>query len=122
MKNGKNYYSVDNNFKYYKELCNLKPSSICTKEKEIQLDLQKKYKGQIEVKTKSGRIDLLTDKYLIEIKDYYDWKNAVGQLMVYSTYYTEKIKCIYLFNVGTNDTKEIIKVCKKYDIVVKIYN
>ncbi|AVL93391.1 putative KilA-n domain-containing protein [Megavirus vitis] len=115
-------YSAKNNFKYYKELCNLEPSLSSVREKEIQLYLQKKYKGQIEVKTKSGKIDLLTDKYLIEIKDYDNWKHAIGQLMVYSTYHVNKIKCMYLFNVGNNDTEEIKDICKIYDIIVKIYN
>lgn len=115
-------YSSDNNFMYYQELCNLKPSQCSMKEKKIQTKLQKKYDGEIEVKTKSGNIDLLTDKYLIEIKDYQNWKHAVGQLMVYSMYHTNKKKCMYLFNVENNNTKEIKKICKIYDIVLKIYD
>ncbi|BCS82505.1 putative KilA-N domain-containing protein [Cotonvirus japonicus] len=115
-------FSKNNNYKYFKELGNLKPSMSDTKEKNIQLKLRKKYKGKLEVKTKSGHIDLLTNKYLIEIKNYQNWKHAIGQLMVYSIYFPKKIKCLYLFGVGSNDLGEIKKVCKKYDIVLKIYD
>lgn len=115
-------FSKKNNLAYYEELVNLQPSHNLKREKQVQLTLQNKYDCESEVKTDSGRIDLMTDKFIIEIKDYYKWKNAIGQLFAYSLYYPEKKKCLYLFNVGNNDLSDIKKVCKKCDIRLKIYD
>lgn len=60
-------YSNVNQDKFYDALADIKPTTSNSKEKEIQMVLQKKYNCEIEVKTPVGKIDLLTDKYLIEI-------------------------------------------------------
>lgn len=117
----KNYSSV-NNIKYFTSLSQLKLYKQSNKEYTIQCALHKKYGGTIEAKTEMGCIDLLTSKYLIEIKNYNDWKCALGQLFAYSMEYPNKIKCMYLFNVGDNKTSHIKKVCNKYDIKLKIYD
>ncbi|AAV51136.1 putative KilA-N domain-containing protein [Acanthamoeba castellanii mimivirus] len=115
-------FCEQNELDYYNMLNMAKPLNNNNKEKIIQHELREKYKGVIEIKTKSGYIDLLTDKYLVEIKDYRNWKSAIGQLLVYSVYYPKKIKCMYLFNVESNDINEIKTICFKYDIVLKIYD
>ncbi|AAV50308.1 putative Kila-N domain-containing protein [Acanthamoeba castellanii mimivirus] len=115
-------YSSNNSDKYYESLLTANPSYNSQREKEIQEKLLGKYGGEIEVETKTGRIDLMTNDKIIEIKNYYKWKNAIGQLFAYSIYYPDKKKCLYLFNVGTNDLNEIKKVCKKYDVKLKVYD
>ena len=87
------------------------------KEKEIQLKLQNELGGEIEVKTKTGFIDLLTETEIIEIKSGKNWKHALGQILAYSIYYPKHKKIIYLFDIKNDEI--INKVCEKYDINVK---
>ena len=72
-------YSVKNELLYWKEIGQLVPSFNSTRERDVQSKLQIKYKGKIEIETEFGNIDLLTKKYIIEIKTYDNWKCAVGQ-------------------------------------------
>jgi hypothetical protein len=102
---------------YHKELKSLESDNIKDdKEKKIQLKLLKELKGQIEVETECGFIDLLTDTELIEIKDGILWKHGVGQLIVYSEYYPNHQKRLHLFDM-INDSK-INKICIKNNIIV----
>lgn len=113
-------YSGENEHRFYKALSNIKPPLSASKEKEIQKMLHKKLGGEIEVKTIAGRIDLLTNKYLIEIKNYCDWKCAIGQLIAYSRDYEDKKKIMYLFDVPKkNIMNYIIETCADYDITVR---
>jgi len=114
-------FSYNNELRFYDGLSTIVPTTNILKEKEIQTMLHKKLGGEIEVKTSVGRIDLLTDELLIEIKNYIDWKCAVGQLMMYSLEYDDRKKVMYLFNVPEkNIMREISKKCKIYDIIVKV--
>lgn len=58
-------------------------------EKEAQISLGKILNGRLEVKCKYGRIDVLTDEYIIEVKKYssHGAKMALGQILVYATLY-----------------------------------
>jgi len=114
-------FSYNNELRFYDGLSTIVPTTNILKEKEIQTILHKKLGGEIEVKTSVGRIDLLTDELLIEIKNYIDWKCAVGQLMMYSLEYDDRKKVMYLFNVPKDNIMgKISKKCKIYDIIVKV--
>jgi hypothetical protein len=107
--------SLKNNLEFEKAINNIEADdkNSCI-EKEIQLKLQKKIGGEIEVYTEFGYIDLLTDKELIEIKIGNKWKHGVGQLLAYGEYYENHILRLHLF-----DFKEDFKIesfCKKYNI------
>ena len=115
-------YSDDNTIEYYESLTNLVAHTNNGREKEIQQELQEKLGGIIEKPTKAGKIDLLTDNKLIEIKTYDNWKCALGQLNAYSTYYPQRKKYMYLFDVGNKDTSVIKKICRNYDIKIIIYD
>jgi len=41
------------------------------------------FKGQREVTVPSGRVDILTEKYAIEVERASKWKNAIGQALWY---------------------------------------
>ena len=113
-------YSKSNELLYWKEISQLIPSNNLQKEKQVQSKLQDKYKGEIEIETEFGNIDLLTDKYIIEIKTYDNWKCAIGQILVYSLKYPNKIKMIYLFDVpNKHKINAIKKICKNYSIALK---
>ena len=115
-------YSEENYFEYYDELANLEASQNSCKEFIVKKILKKKYKGETEVSTAMGDIDLLTDNLLIEIKCYDNWKCALGQLIAYSIEYPDKKKCMYLFDVGVKKTSHIEKVCRLNNIKLMIYD
>jgi hypothetical protein len=66
-------------------------------EKSVQFALAKKLNGKTEVETPSGRIDVLTPTELIEVKKIKDWKEALGQVIVYGDYYPSHQKRIHLY-------------------------
>lgn len=113
-------HSVINELKYWDGIKNIKPSKKLDKEKQIQLKLQKKLGGDIEVGTDYGDIDLLTDTQLIEIKKYTDWKCAIGQVIAYGADYPDREKIIYLFDVPVDNIVGKIRIiCTELDIKVK---
>lgn len=86
-------------------------------EHKIRNKLAVKLNGNIEVLTPVGRIDILTDKEVIEIKKVARWKSAIGQILVYGYYYPNHKKVIYLYgNINTDMQKLIEKHCKKLNI------
>ena len=99
-----------------KQLHQIIPDKNILKEKEIQLRLHLELGGEIEVKTESGFIDLLTDDEIIEIKQGKNWKNAVGQILMYSLEYPNHKKRIHLFDIQP-DTN-INNKCSIYNILV----
>lgn len=77
-------------------------------EYQVVQRLQAKLGGQTEVVTAVGRIDLLTEAEIIEVKQVSDWKAALGQLLTYSSFFPEHTKRIHLFGDCTPEKKEII--------------
>ena len=69
------------------------------REYEIQQKLQKELGGKCEVwlADKSGRIDLLTQTELIEIKRAQNWQKGVKQLEKYHQEYPNRQKRLHLF-------------------------
>jgi len=114
--------SNDNTNKYFNKLAKSKPDFNNDREKQIQKILKKSLNGKIEVEVPAGYIDILTKKSVVEIKHYDDWICAIGQLMVYSTYYPKKNRTLYLFDVGDKDISIIEDMCNKYDIQLVIYD
>lgn len=115
-------YSDENTVNYFDALSNLESYDHSNKEKLVQKKLQKKYGGEIEVPTKIGNIDLLTDDSIIEIKTYDNWKHAVGQIIMYSKFYPNKDKYICLFDANDKDVKMIKKLCSEDNINVLVYD
>lgn len=93
-------------------------------EKDIQLAYQARLGGKIEVSTPLGNIDLLTDNgYLYEFKHYRGFKEALGQVLVYSRFVETKKKFILLFGCPKNykyltQWQEMKKVCEDYGITL----
>jgi hypothetical protein len=82
--------------------------------------LQSKLGGLIEVSTPVGRIDLLTNTEIIEVKRFSDWKAALGQILVYSAFYPEHQKRIHLFG-SSNELKKLADIeiaCLEFNIRV----
>lgn len=88
-------------------------------EKEIQLKLQQKLGGEIEIECLAGRIDLLTSTQIIEVKNVGSWKSALGQILVYGEYYPSHQKRIHLYGETQASYLELIrKHCSKFSVVV----
>ena len=77
-------------------------------EHQVVQRLQAKLGGQTEVVTAIGRIDLLTETEIIEVKQVSDWKAALGQILTYAVFFPEHTKRIHLFGDCTPQKKEVI--------------
>lgn len=107
------------NFKQHIIFTNKKKFKLVKSEKEIQRKLNEILKGLLEVSTPVGKIDILTDTLLIEIKKAKDWKAAIGQLLMYSHYYPKHQKVLYLFEVPKCFDLELVSyLCKDFSITV----
>ncbi|MEC4816442.1 MAG: hypothetical protein SAK29_24715 [Scytonema sp. PMC 1069.18] len=110
------------------EWCNPYYTSKSNIETNIRVDakrlvarhrLHQELSGQTEVVTAVGRIDLLTDTEVIEIKDISDWKGALGQLLAYSAFFPNHSKRIHLF--GKPDLTKLALAqgtCAEFNITV----
>lgn len=91
-------------------------------EAAIQKKMEKKTGGQHQ-STPAGIIDILTpppNAMLIEIKDWRNWKAAIGQVYAYGVYYPNHMKCIHFFGkIPDADQKTvIISICTTLGIKV----
>jgi hypothetical protein len=93
-------------------------SSHCRLEEEYRNKIAEEENGQIEVQTKSGFIDVLTDTKIIEVKTAINWKHAIGQVQCYALEYDDKEMWIYLFNHEDCDKELISSCCNKFNIQV----
>jgi hypothetical protein len=92
-------------------------------EERIQELLQKQTRGETEVITPMGRIDLLTSTAIVEIKDVRQWKAALGQILVYHNYYPSHKMILVLFGASHSSFKETVEYhCSKFNIEVRWYN
>jgi hypothetical protein len=107
------------NFKNNIHYCKKNKISVVKPEKDIQQQLNLKLNGLLEVATPVGKIDILTDKLLIEIKKAKDWKAAIGQLLMYGHYYPKHQKLLYLFGLPKSFDLELVSyLCSDFNIDV----
>lgn len=75
--------------------------------------------GKREVPTLAGNIDVLTTTEVIEVKVVKSWKCALGQVLVYGSYYPSHKKRIHLFGETQESFLNMIKThCLKFKILV----
>lgn len=75
--------------------------------------------GRREVVTPVGRIDVLTDRSIIEVKQFNSWKQGIGQLIAYSYYYPKHKKVLALFgNRLELRLLEVLVICNSQGIEV----
>ena len=108
----------ENELKYIHALQTLEPSESDQQEKKIQERLAGELSAETEVSTKVGRIDLLSNTEIIEIKHGSKWKHAIGQVLSYGHYYPEHQKVIHLFDC--ENSIHIEEICESLSIVVRI--
>lgn len=71
--------------------------------------LLEKLGGIREAIVPAGRIDLLTSTHVIEVKEAANWKHAIGQVLVYSSYFPSRKPMIYLFGEGLDKYRKLAK-------------
>lgn len=79
-------------------------------ERDYQLRIQQQLGGQMEVPVESGRIDLLTDEYAIEIEFANKWKEAIGQALWYGLQTNRTPGIILIKREGHPDQKYVIQL------------
>lgn len=63
-----------------------------------------------------GRIDILTDNEIIEVKEGSAWKSALGQILIYGHFYPDKKMRIHLFSTSSLDIKFIKTIYNKHNV------
>ena len=114
--NWKNF-NIKNLTEYKNAVEELVQNPKVSKEHLIRDKLAVIYNGEIEVECKYGRIDIVTSDKIIEIKKSRNWKQALGQILIYSSEYPDKMMCIYLF-----DTEELSTELSSIKIQYKKFN
>lgn len=89
-------------------------------EKIIQKKLAKTLSNaNIEVSTLAGRIDILTETQLIEVKEWKRWKEAIGQVLCYGAYYPNHEKRIHFFGEAHIEFIQLVEHhCQSMNIVM----
>lgn len=82
---------------------------------------------ELETSCKHGRVDILTDKLIIEVKEVSDYKNGVGQLKAYNSVFRSKRSLIYLFEKNNNfidkyTFDKIFKLCREQRIFTFVHS
>ncbi|RGE43279.1 hypothetical protein DZC30_15805 [Comamonas testosteroni] len=74
--------------------------------------------AQVEAHTPVGFIDLLCSTSVVEVKHLSKWKQALGQVLAYSTYYPKHSKILHLYSsgIGSRDIEEQMFVCRNLNV------
>lgn len=91
-------------------------------EKHFTAALAKLLNGKTEVITPSGKIDVLTDDCLIEVKNVNGWKSAIGQILAYSRHINKPRKVLFLTDDVGRDLHEIEMSCSELNIELWLYS
>jgi hypothetical protein len=84
----------------------------------IQLRMHEELGGKMEAFTVAGRIDLVTDTEVIEIKQIAQWKDAVGEVLSKGQFFPKHHKRIHLFGAADKLMEVIVASCSVLEIVV----
>lgn len=90
---------TENDCEYKESISSITPESDKVyRERLIRDKLALEYSGKVEVETKFGKIDVLTENMIIEVKTAKSWKHALGQILAYSEEYPGHRKAVCLFD------------------------
>lgn len=102
------------------------PAEDTARERDVRDDLALALNGVIEYETPVGFADVVTDTHVIEVKHWRQWKHALGQVLAYHAFASDKKTRIHLFadecdQVAAQSTVTIATgVCAKYDVSVTL--
>ncbi|WP_375506105.1 hypothetical protein [uncultured Nostoc sp.] len=76
--------------------------------------------GIRETPNPSGRVDVLTKLYVIEVKKACNWKHGIGQALVYQFYYPNKKPVLFLFGEDLSLYRDLAKKhCHRLGVVYR---
>jgi hypothetical protein len=84
----------------------------------IQLRMHEELGGKMEAFTVVGRIDLVTDTEVIEIKQIAQWKDALGEVLAKGQCFPEHHKRIHLFGASDKLMEKIVPCCSVLEVLV----
>lgn len=84
-------------------------------EATIRDKLARQERGQTEVYCPVGRVDILTETEVIEVKSAKEWKAALGQAVAYKYFYPSKTPRIHLYRHCPKETRYLIEIVCKSD-------
>lgn len=88
-------------------------------EKITQKRLGRELNGKLEIQCLAGRIDILTTTEIIEVKNVKNWKAAIGQILIYGSYYPSHQKRVHLIGETQSSFLDLIKDhAKKLGVIV----
>lgn len=79
------------------------------RERDIAQALAEREGGQREVRTPAGNIDVLTAKYVYEVKVARLWKAALGQVLAYAVAYPDHKPRLYLYGETGGVAKKTVE-------------
>lgn len=76
--------------------------------------------GKTEIWTPAGYVDVATQTEIIELKKVKQWKDAIGQILVYSHYFPGCQKKICLIGQATTEFKAVVQEhCDRLEITLE---
>lgn len=93
-------------------------------ERDVTRRLAQELDGAVEVSVPYGRVDIVAESCIVEVKRLPLWKSAIGQILAYGVYFPGKELRIHLFgNKDLMDSMyvqkhEIEKICTQHSISV----
>jgi hypothetical protein len=84
----------------------------------IQLRMHEELGGKMEAFTVVGRIDLVTDTEVIEIKQIAQWKDAFGEVLAKGQFFPKHHKRIHLFGASDKLMEKIVPCCSVLEVLV----
>jgi hypothetical protein len=79
-------------------------------ERDYQQLIQQQLGGRMEVPVESGRIDLLTDEYAIEVEFANKWKEAIGQALWYGLQTNRRPGIVLIKREGQADNRYVLQL------------
>jgi hypothetical protein len=106
-----------------KDRLNALPESIVFTEKYVRDQLAAMVHGHKEHVLPTGdRIDVLTEEAIYEVKPPEQYKAAIGQLLVYSQFYPNHQKILYLTKISTpRKMATILRDCQRHGIFTQLF-
>jgi hypothetical protein len=97
----------------------LRKADCADTERQIRDHLKAELNGQTEMVIAVGRIDLLTEPEVIEIKEINNWKEALGKILADSAFFPKHSKGIHLFGYPNLGKLALIQAtCSEFGITV----
>jgi len=90
---------------------------IITKHERYYQKILEIYLGGVQKRCALGIADIVNDHMVVEIKDWKNYRVAMGQMMVYAHYFTDRACMIIYFGDQPSNSDEIKAICLEHNIL-----